>query len=99
MCGWIDGASQFARPDFTVGENEGLSLRQAQARALAAYPLGVREAKGFFRDPRWRPLAPDESPLRNFVEPASSSCYLGPEELEGAEPYWADSEPGRGADR
>jgi hypothetical protein len=87
VCGWVDDLLQLAQPDFAIGENAGVSLREAQTRALAAYPLPAREAGGFSRDARWRPLAPGEHPTGAFSV-ASPVCYMVAPDPDTFEPYW-----------
>ena len=59
ICWWEDDAVQLANPASRGGAN-GESLIEAQERALRAVPMAVTEARGFHRDPRWRPLTPTE---------------------------------------
>lgn len=59
VCEWEDDEVQLRHPGMTGGAN-GYSLWQEQQRILKHYPPEVREAKGYVRDRRWRPLMPDE---------------------------------------
>jgi hypothetical protein len=88
LCGWVDDGVQLAQPDFTVGANVGLSLREAQQKALARYPRTVTERDGYAREPRWRPLLPGEGPRTSAFGPSSPVCYLDSDSLEESEPYW-----------
>ncbi len=87
VCGWVEDLAQLAQPDFTVGANIG-SLREAQHANLATYPIDVKEAGSFKRDPRWRPLAPAEYPAADAAAPASPVCYLTTPDPETFVPYW-----------
>lgn len=93
VCGWIDDLVQLAQPDFVVGPNAGLSLRQAQSRALAARPVGVRTFRGFARSSRWRPLSPAEYPASAPSGFASPVCYLVAPDPDTFEPYWLSPSP------
>jgi Cysteine-rich CPCC len=93
LCAWIDDAVQLAEPDFEVGANVGLSLRQAQRKALAALPLALRNHAGYVRDRAWRPLAPGESPRNAAFGSSSPVCYLESDAVEEIEPYWLDPPP------
>lgn len=75
VCGWIDELQQLVHPDFIVGANAGVSLREAQRRAPVAQP----------RSADWRPLRDGEHPQGEFASPA---CALGVPEREGFVPYW-----------
>ncbi len=86
LCGWCNDPLQLAHPDSAEGENHGLSLRQAQRRARAA--VAQAASKGCQRDPRWRPLAPGESPRPTGTEMTSAVCFLDPASLGDLEPYW-----------
>lgn len=88
LCGWRNDPLQLANPDSDEGENRGLSLRRAQQRAAVIAIGHAASASGFPRDPRWRPLAPGESPHRQGTEMASPVCYLDPASLADPEPYW-----------
>ena len=90
VCGWIDDYLQLAHPDFTLGANSGLSLREAQANALAARPMAVKALGVFLRDSRWRPLAAGENPPNGASAFASPVCYLSMPDPEEFEPYWLD---------
>ena len=92
VCGWVDDLLQLAQPDFVIGANTGLSLREAQSRALAAHPAAVREAGGFSRDARWRPLLPSEHPTEGFSA-ASPVCYMVSPDPETFRPYWLGAPP------
>ena len=88
VCGWVDDLVQLAQPDFGIGANPGLSLRQAQAAALDVHPLAVREAGPFLRHPAWRPLSPGEHPRTGASLLASEVCYMTAPDPEDFEPYW-----------
>ena len=88
VCGWVDDYFQLAHPDFMLGANSGLSLREAQASALAAFPMTVKVLGTFLRDSRWRPLAVNETPTNGASVFASPVCYLSLPDPEKFEPYW-----------
>lgn len=90
VCGWIDDYFQLVHPDFVLGANSGLSLREAQRGALVAYPMITRASDTFLRDPNWRPLAPGETPRNSSFDLASPVCYLTAPGLEEFEPYWLE---------
>ncbi len=93
ICGWVDDLVQLAQPDFAVGANAGLSLRQAQSRSLAQLPLEVRSAGAFVRSARWRPLSPAEDPSADAFTLASPVCYLSAPDPDTFEPYWLRPPP------
>lgn len=80
VCGWIEDFEQLVHPDFVVGANSGVSLREGQARAASLASLT------HVRDPAWRPLRPGEHPAEGNA--ASPVCYLGTPERVGFVPYW-----------
>lgn len=88
VCHWVDDLLQLAQPDFAIGLNAGLSLRQAQRDVLADYPVSLKEIHGFTRDPAWRPLGPDEHPRNGGSTLASPVCYLLAPDPDTFEPYW-----------
>lgn len=88
VCGWVEDLAQLAQPDFAVGANIGLSLREAQRAQLVIYPIDVKKAGSFKRDPRWRPLSPAEYPAADAAGPASPVCYLTAPDPETFVPYW-----------
>ncbi|MFN7988620.1 MAG: CPCC family cysteine-rich protein [Thermoanaerobaculia bacterium] len=88
VCHWVDDLLQLAQPDFTVGRNSGVSLRQAQRAVLADYPIGLEETGGFIRDAAWRPLRPAEHPRSEGSALASPVCYLLAPDPDTFEPYW-----------
>lgn len=90
VCGWVDDFLQLAHPDFTLGANSGVSLREAQASALLAYPMTVKASGAFARDGRWRPLAVRETPRNAEAALASPVCYMDTPDPEEFEPYWLD---------
>jgi len=59
ICGWEDDDVQLQHPSLAIGANRH-SLWQEQELILQRYPTTVREAKGYERDPKWRPLKPEE---------------------------------------
>jgi hypothetical protein len=86
VCGWLDDFEQLVHPDLIYGANSGLSLRQAQSRAAALSQAKDDTAK-FARDPQWRPLHADETPV-DETGPSSSICYLATPDPESYVPYW-----------
>ena len=93
LCGWRNDPLQLAHPDSTEGENPGLSLRLAQARAGGDAAEAAAASIRLQRDPRWRSLAPGESPQPSGTEMASAVCYLDPALLGDPEPYWLSPPP------
>lgn len=91
VCGWIDDYLQLVHPDFILGGNSGMSLREAQARALAAWPPALKASGAFSRDNRWRPLALGERPRNGLFESASPVCYLNTPDPGEFIPYWLDA--------
>ena len=59
VCDGKDDGVQLANPASGCGANRD-SLGEAQALALARFPLGSGQAKGFSRARDWRPLSPFE---------------------------------------
>ncbi len=59
LCDWEDCAVQLRYPFATAGPNRPLVIEQEAA--LRRFPLETAEAKGFRRDPKWRPLRRDEA--------------------------------------
>lgn len=97
VCGWIDDYLQLAHPDFMLGANSGLSLREAQTIALTACPVSERVMGTFFRDSHWRPLVAGETPRNGATAMASPVCYLSAPDPGEFEPYWLDPVgPGEG---
>ena len=88
VCGWIDDFEQLANPDLVYGANVNLSLRQAQALALAGLTAAPERVAAFERDERWRPLRAGESPPADPDGPASPVCYLGTPDPADFVPYW-----------
>jgi len=64
VCGWEDDGVQLANPTSAGGAN-GYALAEAQARALANYPVNIELAKGCRRSTRWRPLNAKEVEAAN----------------------------------
>jgi hypothetical protein len=93
LCRWVDDLLQLAQPDFTVGRNPGVSLRQAQRAALADDPALLGEKRGFTRDPLWRPLRPAEHPRTGGNALSSPVCYLLAPDPDTFEPYWLVPDP------
>ncbi len=98
ICGWVDDLVQLAQPDFAVGANAGVSLREAQSRALGLLPPEVRSAGAFARSSRWRPLSPSEDPSAEAFTLASPVCYLTDPDPDSFEPYWLRPPPTSGPD-
>jgi hypothetical protein len=83
VCGWFDDFEQLVHPDLTYGANAGLTLRQAQAAAAQ-----TDSVRGATRDPRWRPLRPDETPAADPNGLSSPVCYIATPDPAEYEPYW-----------
>ena|SRR5579871_5431367 len=85
VCDWEDDEVQLRHPNMPGGANH-YSLWQGQQRILQHYSVSVGEAKGYLRDPEWRPLKPDE--LITESVPQTGRAYF---DALGAEPpsyYW-----------
>jgi hypothetical protein len=84
VCGWEDDGVQLANPA-CGGRANSESLIDAQAAAIADYPVSVEVADGIRRDPRWRPLNDseqvvarterDEEDWKNKATDALDECY------------------------
>ena len=59
ICNWEDDAVQLANPASGGGANRE-PLIDYQDWAIKAYPLTTKEARGYARDPLWRPLNAEE---------------------------------------
>lgn len=59
VCGWEDDGVQLANPTSRGGANRE-SLAEAQAKAVARFPLEVQLANGHRRGRWWRPLSASE---------------------------------------
>jgi hypothetical protein len=91
VCGWIDDLFQLTHPEFILGANSGLSLREAQVAAMLVWPVSAMAAGSFIRDNSWRPLQAGESPRNGTSSLASPVCYLNLPDAEEFEPYWLES--------
>lgn len=89
VCGWIDDYFQLTHPDFILGANSGISLREAQAAVPGANPAAANVSGTFLKDSRWRPLASGETPCIGAAGLASPVCYLDTFEAEAAEDFEA----------
>jgi hypothetical protein len=87
VCGWVDDFEQLVHPDLVYGANSGLSLRQAQRRALDPSATNTVATRNFARDPEWRALRNDEVPFE-IGEPSSPVCYVATPDPESYVPYW-----------
>src|SRR5262245_25137675 len=78
FCNWEDCPFQLANPHDRCGPN-GMSLIEHQALGLSRYPLTVRRAKWgehiFERDPKWRPLTPDEIAFYDHASDSFPAIY------------------------
>ena len=88
VCGWEDDHVQLANPACGGGANSE-SLIEAQAAALAQYPVGVELAEGLRRDPRWRPLNDSEKHAAEFERNEKVWKNRGVDSL--SECYWLKS--------
>ncbi len=88
VCGWFDDFEQLVHPDLTYGANAGLTLRQAQAAVAQARQGASDRQAQVARDPRWRPLRPDETPAADPDGLSSPVCYIATPDPEDYEPYW-----------
>jgi hypothetical protein len=86
MCGWEDDHVQLAHPRMRGGANRE-SLFEAQAAALARFPVNVQIASGHRRDPSWRPLREDEGLVRED-SPRSGIEYFEAAGEDSVEYYW-----------
>jgi hypothetical protein len=87
LCGWEDDGVQLRHPALGGGANSS-SLWEAQQRALAHLPLGRDLARGFGRDPQWRPLT--EADYEASLARLSPGGHLPAltEPPVGSEYYW-----------
>ena len=85
VCGWEDDQLQLANPASGGGANSE-SLVEAQADALAQYPVDVVVAAGVRRDPRWRPL--NEAERNRAVRERAEEHWKNKGVLDLAECYW-----------
>lgn len=85
LCGWEDDHVQLAHPAMRGGAN-GESLYEAQQRALNDFPMHVQLSDGYRRDPRWRPLRPED--LVAASTPQTGKDYFFSAVLETPEYYW-----------
>ena len=94
FCEWEDCAFQLANPHDRGGPN-GMSLIEHQVLGIGRYPLTVRRAEWgehtFERDPRWRPLTPEEIAFYDQAADSFPAIY----ELKDC--YWIRSPSDRGA--
>lgn len=86
VCGWEDDAAQLANPACGGGANHE-SLIEAQARVLAALPLGRPAPDGRRRDAAWRPLSEDEVAVAR--DERAERHWRNKAVLDRAEAYWA----------
>ena len=63
------------------------ALVEAQQGVLTKYPLEVREAKGFRRDPTWRPIFDSEAMVRSNA-PRDGRSYFEAMAVEQPGYYW-----------
>jgi hypothetical protein len=75
-----------AHPRLRGGAN-GWSLIEPQQEALKEYPLETREAKGFRRDPTWRPIFDSEAVIRSDA-PRDGRSYFEAAIVEQPGYYW-----------
>jgi hypothetical protein len=85
VCGWEDDGVQLANPASAGGANRS-SLVDAQDAAVARFPVGVLEAGGIRRSPRWRPLTPSEVALASAQR--EEKHWTNSAIVDAAECYW-----------
>jgi hypothetical protein len=64
VCDWEDDGVQLANPTSGGGANA-QSLAEAQAVAVAKFPIGLNVANGYRRSAKWRPLSAQELEASN----------------------------------
>jgi hypothetical protein len=69
------------------GGANGDSLFERQQKWLAALPPSMKEAKGYRRDERWRPLTPAEAQVSEGM-PQSGREYFDSIDAEEPMYYW-----------
>ena len=91
VCDWEDDEVQLHHPGMAGGANR-YSLWQGQQSLLTQYPVSVEEAKGYLRDPSWRPLTPDE--LVTEAVPQTGREYFDALGTEPPSYYWIREKSG-----
>ena len=76
---------QLANPACGGGANSE-SLIEAQAVALARYPIGLDVVKGVRRDPRWRPL--NEGERARADREREEACWKNKGIVDLGDCYW-----------
>ena len=85
VCGWEDDQLQLANPACGGGANSE-SLIEAQAAALALYPMDLHAMKGVRRDFRWRPL--DAAEIASAQKERADEYWKNKGILELRDSYW-----------
>lgn len=86
VCDWEDDGVQLANPGCGGGANSE-SLIEAQAAALARYPLGdSRTSIGSARSDEWRPLTAKE--IATATAECAEKYWKNKAVLEPEEAYW-----------
>jgi hypothetical protein len=88
VCGWEDDQVQLANPACGGGANSE-SLIEAQAAALARYPLNLQVTNGVPRDSRWRPL--DAAEISSAQRERGDEYWKKTGILELRDCYWMKS--------
>ena len=86
VCGWEDDGAQLANPACGGGANTE-SLIDAQAKALADFPLGLTEACGTSRDSAWRPLSDEE--IKIALREREDRYWRNKTVVDPSAAYWA----------
>jgi uncharacterized Zn finger protein (UPF0148 family) len=86
ICGWEDDYVQLSNPRLRGGANRE-SLVEAQIEVLKTYPTEIKDAGKYMRDPKWRPITPEEAEIKRGA-PETGMDYF--KEAVETEPgyYW-----------
>lgn len=87
VCGWEDDHVQLQHPALRGGANRE-SLIESQQASLAAWPLDVKVADGFTRDPRWRPFTPSDAGPADGAAPRTGRDYFSSAVSADPDYYW-----------
>lgn len=85
VCGWEDDGVQLANPACGGGANFE-SLIDAQAKALAEFPMATTQASGTSRDLAWRPLSDEE--IGVALHEREERCWRNKAVTDPSAAYW-----------